>query len=110
MAEIGIVSCGNNSRASNGIEIPSSTPARPPSVLMQIASARNCARICLRVAPTDKRIPISLVRSVTEISMMFMMKIPLMVKVTAATRMRTTVSAKAISFVADKMDERFSTL
>ena len=40
------------------------------------ASMMNCRRMSQVFAPTDIRMPISRVRSVTETSMMFMMPIP----------------------------------
>ena len=40
------------------------------------ASARNCSMIDFVFAPSDLRIPISLVRSVTDTSMMFITPIP----------------------------------
>src|SRR5271157_2962472 len=45
---------------------------RPPRPASTAASIRNCHRMSLRRAPTDLRIPISWVRSVTVASMMFM--------------------------------------
>ena len=48
----------------------------PPIRLITIASTRNCSSTSRRRAPTARRRPISLVRSVTDTSMMFMMPMP----------------------------------
>ena len=52
--------------------VPSSLPTR----LRMTASMRNCKRIWQRFALTAIRMPILLVRSVTETRMMFMLPIP----------------------------------
>src|SRR5881394_2509371 len=56
--------------------LPASRPATPPSSDRMADSARNWRRTSRRDAPSDLRIPISRVRSVTLISMMFMITIP----------------------------------
>ena len=48
----------------------------PPTLVSVMASRRNCARMSLPRAPTALRTPISLVRSVTLMSMMFITPIP----------------------------------
>ena len=53
------------------IRIPRMTPTIPPAWQMMIASVRNWDIIARRVAPRALLMPISLVRSVTETSMMF---------------------------------------
>ena len=55
---------------------PRTIPDPPPSSEMSDASMMNWLRISRRRAPTARRTPISLVRSRTEASMMFMMPIP----------------------------------
>ncbi len=54
----------------------SASPNRQPMRLTTSASIRNCIMMLFLPAPMALRIPISLVRSVTETSMMFMMPIP----------------------------------
>ena len=54
-------------------EMPRMMPATPPMRESVSASMMNCSRMSQVLAPTDMRIPISRVRSVTETSMMFMM-------------------------------------
>jgi len=49
---------------------PNSTPISPPNPARMIASTRNWVRMTRRRAPMALRMPISLVRSVTETSMM----------------------------------------
>src|SRR5213595_3453163 len=56
--------------------LPARRPAMPPSSERIADSARNWRRMSRRDAPSDLRIPISRVRSVTLISMMFMITIP----------------------------------
>ena len=51
-------------------------PIAPPVDDSTVASIKNCRRISAFRAPIALRTPISLVRSVTEISMMFMTPIP----------------------------------
>ena len=73
---------------------PTRMPSRPPVTLMSTDSMRNCSEMTGPVAPTAMRRPISLVRSVTETSMMFMMPMPATrsEKAAATTRMMVTVS------------------
>jgi hypothetical protein len=56
------------------------------------ASARNCKRIDFVLAPSDLRIPISLVRSVTDTSMMFITPMPPTSREIAATKEINSVS------------------
>jgi hypothetical protein len=51
-------------------------PATPPTAASTPDSVINCSRMCAFLAPNDRRIPISRVRSVTLASMMFMITIP----------------------------------
>ena len=53
-----------------------SMPITPPNTLIMIDSIRNWNRICRPFAPIDIRKPISLVRSVTETYMIFMIPMP----------------------------------
>src|ERR1043165_2335957 len=55
---------------------PVPTPMAPPTAATVTASIKNCVRISLRRAPIALRIPISLVLSVTDTSLMFMTTIP----------------------------------
>ena len=55
---------------------PSAVPTTPPSVDSAIDSIRNCQTMSLRRAPSALRRPISAVRSLTTISMMFMITMP----------------------------------
>ena len=73
---------------------PTRMPRRPPVTLMSTDSMRNWSEMTGPVAPTAMRRPISLVRSVTLTSMMFMMPIPATSseKAAATTRMMVTVS------------------
>src|ERR1043166_1723169 len=61
---------------SQAVPNPVSTPKAPPIAVTITASMRNCVRMSLRRAPTALRMPISLVRSVTDTSMMFMTTMP----------------------------------
>ena len=56
--------------------MPMEMPISPPMKLSTMASMRNWVRIAWRLAPTALRMPISLVRSVTDTSIMFMIPIP----------------------------------
>ena len=56
--------------------IPVTTPIIPPMLVSTEASVRNCQRIVFLRAPIAFFRPISLVRSVTETSMMFITPIP----------------------------------
>ncbi len=56
--------------------IPNAIPITPPTELRVTDSIRNCRRISRRLAPNALRKPISLVRSVTDTNMMFMIPIP----------------------------------
>ena len=73
---------------------PSKTPNSPPVSEMRTDSMRNWREMTMPVAPTAMRRPISLVRSVTDTSMMFMMPMPATrsEKAAATTRMMVTVS------------------
>ena len=55
---------------------PSRMPMRPPSVDSVIDSVSTCDMMSLRLAPSALRSPISRVRSLTTISMMFMITMP----------------------------------
>ena len=57
-------------------EIPNAIPIMPPETLIITASNRNCETISVFFAPSESRNPISLMRSSTEASIMFMMPIP----------------------------------
>ena len=55
---------------------PRIMPIMPPMELVTAASITNCCMIVPLFAPKDFRIPISLVRSVTDTSMMFITPTP----------------------------------
>src|SRR5579871_4364254 len=55
---------------------PKITPRIPPTALRVTASIKNWRRMLLRLAPMALRTPISLVRSVTLTSMMFITPMP----------------------------------
>src|SRR5215831_15157665 len=61
----------------------------PPIVAIVADSSRNCLRISFWRAPSDFRMPISLVRSVTETSMMFMITIAPTISAIPGTAMAT---------------------
>ena len=56
--------------------LPSTTPINPPSKLSTTASIMNWSKMSRDWAPTARRKPISLVRSVTLTNMIFMIPIP----------------------------------
>ena len=56
--------------------LPSRIPITPPRELVTAASITNCCIMTLRFAPSALRMPISLVRSVTDTSMMFITPTP----------------------------------
>ena len=70
----------------------SSTPITPPAADSINDSTRNWFRMSLCLAPTDLRIPISCVRSVTTASMMFMITTP-------PTTMNTETIAMAVAAI-----------
>ncbi len=53
-----------------------STPMAPPTIAITVDSTRNCIRMSRFFAPSDLRMPISRVRSVTEASITFMITTP----------------------------------
>lgn len=71
-------------------------PIKPPIKLRVIDSARNCNNTSFVLAPTDIRIPISRVRSVTETSIMFIIPIPPTIKETPAIAPSRSVSVEAV--------------
>src|SRR5437899_1890496 len=76
--------------------LPARRPAMPPSSERMADSARNWRRMSRRDAPSDLRIPISRVRSVTLISMMFMITMP-PTTIPIATTAGTTVKMTRVS-------------
>ncbi len=77
-------------------EKPSPVPIMPPNVESVIDSVRICQRMSRRRAPSDFRKPISRVRSLTTISMMFMMTMP----PTTSERLTTPIRIVKIPVVA----------
>ena len=55
---------------------PKNIPITPPKIVKKTASMRNCKRISFLLAPIAFLKPISLVLSVTETSMIFIIPIP----------------------------------
>ena len=55
---------------------PNTMPNTPPATHSMTASSRNCFVMSRRRAPSDLRRPISRMRSVTFVSIMFMMPMP----------------------------------
>lgn len=60
----------------NAPETPIRIPIIPPQTLITIDSIRNCSRIARFLAPNAFLIPISLVLSLTETSIIFIIPIP----------------------------------
>src|SRR5205814_7769563 len=79
-------------------KIPNSVPMIPPTNAMVPDSIKNWLRTSRRFAPSALRIPISLVRSVTETSMMFMITMPPTIKEMEAIAM---VTIKKFSLMLD---------
>ena len=70
------------------------TPAKPPVAAKHEDSTRNWFRMSRRRAPSDLRMPISCVRSVTTASMMFMITMP-------PTTMNTDTMPTAMAAIVD---------
>ncbi len=60
----------------SAIDVPSRVPTTPPNIDSTTDSVSICEAMSARLAPRAFRSPISRVRSVTTISMMFMMTMP----------------------------------
>jgi hypothetical protein len=71
---------------------PAITPRTPPAIVIKVLSVRNCSVIDRSVAPTARRKPISLVRSTTDASIMFMMPVPPTSSDSIVTLPRTTLA------------------
>lgn len=67
---------GVTALTNKAIPKPTRIPIMPPVAVKKTASIRNCFKISPERAPMALRIPISLVLSFTETSMMFMTPIP----------------------------------
>ena len=61
---------------SQDIRYANPTPNTPPDKLSIMLSVKNCIRISLFFAPMDFLIPISLVRSVTDTNIIFIIPMP----------------------------------
>ena len=85
---------------------PDRIPMIPPVTLITTASMRNCIIIWLDLAPMDIRRPISLVRSVTDTYMMFMMPTPPTIREMKAMAARSRVSV----FITWSMVSRISSI
>ena len=80
---------GVNFVTSHAAPNPSPVPTTPPIVDRATDSMRNCQMMCRRLAPSALRRPISAVRSLTTISMMFMITMPPTTRDRATTPIRT---------------------
>jgi hypothetical protein len=100
-------SCDGQRREAKAATKPSITPATPPKTDKPMASNRNCKRMSRRRAPTAIRMPISLVRSVTDTSMMLRMPIPPVTSETSATDASRTDNVLAAASFASATDDRF---
>ena len=80
---------------------PDRMPIIPPVTLITTASMRNCIIIWLDFAPIDIRRPISLVRSVTDTYIMFMMPTPPTISemnaIAASSRVRVFITWSIVS-------------
>ncbi len=65
-----------NAVIAKAIPQPRAMPTMPPIIVSATASARNCEVRSERVAPSALRRPISRMRSVTVVSIMFMIPMP----------------------------------
>ena len=86
---------------------PRPTPTTPPAPASKMASVRNCLRMCARVAPSARRRPISLRRSITAITITLAMPIPPTSRATAPRPRNSDVNAVlAASSAASASDGR----
>lgn len=67
---------------------------------------RNCSKIFLGLAPIDRRIPISCVRSDTEIYIIFITPIPAIKIEIPAIALMKYVNASITVFIPDKIDPK----
>ena len=82
---------------------PNTMPITPPSAEVVPASITNWRMMSRRLAPSDLRMPISRVRSVTDTSMMFMMPMPPTSSEIPAMPTSTMVIMPVISFIESTM-------
>ena len=80
-------------------EMPKAIPKIPPMRPIITASIKNCVIMVRYVAPRALRIPISLVRSVTETIIIFIMPMPPTRSEMAATLPRKRVSVAVVEFI-----------
>lgn len=71
-----LIATGKKGLTIKTIIIAKNNPKKPPSAESRIDSVKNCTLISFSVAPTARLIPISLVLSVTEAYMMFIIPMP----------------------------------
>ncbi len=81
-------------RSASATRKPIVMPAKPPAMHCITLSTMNWPRISDLVAPTARRTPISLRRSVTLTSITFMITIPPMSTEIALTRINTAKNAE----------------
>src|SRR2546425_359954 len=77
-------------------------PIKPPVAASTADSVTNCRTMCIFRAPSERRKPISRVRSVTLASMMFMITIP---PTTRKTAVRPTADVVAVRSGANGLDD-----
>src|SRR3989338_10795364 len=81
-----------NTEAMKEKAAPREMPMAPPKPVSKIASKRNCVKILQSVAPSAFLNPISLVLSVTDTSIIFIMPIPQTTSEIAATDVKNRVN------------------
>ena len=94
----------------SAIPMPMRIPRKPPITPIMTASMRNWVIIVSYVAPNALRMPISLVRSVTDTIMIFMMPMPPTMREIAAILPRKRVSMAVVLFMVSKMLVRLLTV
>ena len=95
--------------SSNEPPMPRRTPISPPMIESDTASITNWAITSRLRAPNAMRSPISLVRSVTDTSMMFMMPMPPTISDTPATEARRIDMMRDDSARASSISDRLRT-
>ena len=88
---------------------PAAIPIPPPETVMITASVRNSDTIFHAVAPTERFIPISRVRSLTETSITVIMDIPETMMLIPATTDKAAEAMPIILFILSFCLRRFST-
>ena len=89
---------------------PNTMPSTPPTAEVVPASMTNWPRMSFCLAPRDFRMPISLVRSVTDTSMMFIMPIPPTSREMAAMATSTIIMVFIMVFMASIISAEVMTM